>query len=218
MHRSLSSFSPQVQVFAPEDPESGDRYVTSPLSGTTYVLPHGRPDSFLTRAGLWLDGLRSWSIETVDPVADAIDYQASAPLPSLPLELRSQLDAAWAQLQSKISGTSLLRLAKLVDTHRALEAKTPKHLALDIAHESRLKSRTNCLLHSFWQVYVLRRSSLPCTLYVGVWMPMREAHAWVMTPTNGDSHRPAVIGDSIDRVMHYAPTLAFSFGGSSRSV
>ena len=205
----LLSTKYKLYLFAPQDVETGTRYLTSPVSGNTYQLAGGRPPAFPLRVGLWLDGVRNYRCDTIDAVAGLRDFTPStAPFPVLTPQQADYLDSLWQDLERSIDSTPLRRLATCIATIRPVDCVS-RAAALHLAHGLRGKGPTNCLLHSFWQAALLRRFGVPCTLLIGLWMPMEDAHAWVVAPVAGGD---VVLGDNVDRVMHYAPTLAFAFG------
>lgn len=201
------------ELFAPEDVESGIRYVTSPVSGNTYRLAGGRRPLLALHIGLWLEGVRNFRRETIDPIAFAQDFALNS---SVSLALAPQhhdyLEALWNELERTCGQAPLRDVAARIAAIRRAEPTVSVEAALSLAHGMKTKGRTNCLLHSFWQAGLLRYFGVPCCLYIGVWMPMTDAHAWVLAPARSGL---VVLGDSVDRVMHYAPTLVFEFGADS---
>jgi hypothetical protein len=201
----------QLRLYAPEDIETGDRFVTSPRSGATYRLAKDRI-RLATRCALWLDGIRGYRAETIDPVVAACDFSSAAVcLPDISADERRFLDEEWARIEFEASTRSLQHIAgriARISRHRGCRARNE---AIAITHAYRAKRDTNCLPHSFWQAAVLRRYGVECTLLVGIWIPMNEAHAWIMAQHRPDDAPSIVVGDCIDKVMHYAPTLAFDF-------
>ena len=200
----------QIHRLAPRDTASGDLYLTSPNSGRTYLVAGGKPPVFLLRLGLLLDGLSDWRSQTLDPLMEAADYVAPAgDLPVLSEAHQHRLDIVWSRIQSRIQTEPLRHIGEWVDRSLRAEIGLPRQAALHLAHLLRRKGPDDCLPYSFWQVALLHYFGVPCTLLVGVWIPMAAAHAWVMA--HDETGRLVVLGDTIDRVMHYAPTLVFEF-------
>lgn len=207
----------KIRMFAPQDLESGDRFLTSPFSGDTYRLRDGISPDLAARLGLWLDGVRRWSAESIDPLVGACDYvPTSSAIPAIDQRHLDRIERIWDLVSIAVGKKSLRWIAKRVAIRGEQVQDVAAADVLHLAHALRRKTRTNCLPHSFWQAGLLSYFGLPSTLHVGLWLPTKEAHAWVMAPTTDNPHVPCVIGDSMDFVMHYAPTISIEFGRTTR--
>ncbi len=202
-----------LRLFAPCDLETGDRFLTAPVSGNTYRLRGGDKLDITTRAALWLDGVRRWRDVTLDPLEGASEHPPAAPLSRALSDRHSPiLDEIWSCAALAEGRVPLHRLASRMGVSRSPSGDVSRREALHFAHALRIKTSRNCLPHSFWQAGLLRHFGVPSVLYVGVWMPTTEAHAWVMAASPDDPRELCVLGDSIDRVALYAPTMRFEFG------
>ena len=109
-----------LQLFAPCDLETGDKFLTSPVSGNTYRLRGGAKLDIATRAALWLDGVRRWRDVTLDPLEGASEYAAVTPLPQVLSDSHSHaLGQIWSCAALAEGSVPLHRLAGRIGCSRS---------------------------------------------------------------------------------------------------
>jgi hypothetical protein len=202
-----------ISIFSPADPENGDRYFVSPITGELIVIPDTalqRSDAqrTLRRRGIHLADVRTQSLLGM-PVSP-LNEQRIGQLP----KDRSQV---WLRstLPLMAAGARILSLTRLAEWISRIPVRRSPKRWREVVADLRMFAADHprsCLITSFHQAASVLRQGLSCHLTIGVWIPTTDMHAWTtIVQSDREKEREYLISDDPDKIGHYQPALRFSF-------
>lgn len=197
-----------VQSFAPIDPENGDRYLVSPITGELLVIPErdwGTPDAerALASSGISSSAGECHIVEPDEWPTVSTRAQTGEREPGLRRRLSFTVVAGATRVLALSSVAKLI--ARLPRAHRPMATVD----ALARLRGSARQHPRRCLVTSFQQAIFLVRHGVPCAVTVGVWIPTNDMHAWTTVPEPDGAE--LLVSEPLDKVGLYQPALRFTF-------